>query len=213
VLFRSPNGNETNLSPILQPVTGVVAGVVAQEIARVEPCEPLACRLSEVQVKVTDRNGSEVRNTTTASSPEERLGRYEIANLSAGAYTLTFSKTGYAPQTFSVTLAENEPVHVLDVTLRGLPVAISGSAANCKTVQIVLRDGRPLNPPVSTTVRGDGTYRMSRLPSPGEYYAVFDSVGSAGFDVEAGETDVVVDGACPPPPSCLFPPCPPAVKP
>lgn len=197
------DGNETSMSPILQPVTGVVTGIVTQEIARVVPCRPLECRLPEVQVKVTDRNGSEVRTTTSASSPADSLGRYEIAGLPAGAYTITFSKTGYVPQTFSLTLVDNQPQRALDVTLRGVTVAISGSGPNCTAVDVVLRDGRPLNPPVSVAVRPDGSYRVARVYSPGEYRAVFrigsTPLGTADFDLNAGETDVVVDGFCVPP--------------
>ncbi len=197
------NGNETDLSPILQPLTGVVTGVVAQNIARAVACRPLECRLPEAQVTVTDRNGSEVRNTTSASSPPESLGRYEIAGLPAGTYTITFSKTGYLPQTFSATLVDNEPQRVLDVTLRGVTVPIAGSAPNCTGVDVVLRDGRPQNPPVSAAVRPDGSYRIPRVYSPGEYRVVFriggTPMGSANLDLNAGETDVLVDGFCTPP--------------
>jgi hypothetical protein len=197
------NGNETSLSPVLQPVTGVVRGVVAQEIVRAAPCPPLACPLPEAQVTITDRNGSEVRNTTTASSPAERLGAYEVAGLPAGAYTITFSKTGYLPQTFSVVLVDDEPERLLDVSLRGVMVATSGSASNCTGVEVLLRDGRPLDPPVVATVRPDGNYRIPRVPTPGEFQAVFrigpSVLSAAVFDLDAGETGVVVDGFCPPP--------------
>jgi hypothetical protein len=199
----APNGNETALNPILQPVTGVVAGTVTQDIARAVPCAPLECRLPETQVKVTDRNGSEVRNTTTATNPADSAGRYEIAGLPPGTYTITFSKTGYVPQTFSVALADNEPQHLLDVTLRGVIVAVSGSAPNCTAVDVVFRDGRSPNPPVGATVRPDGSYRLTRVYSPGEYRVVFRSgsavMDSANLDLDAGETGVVVDGFCTPP--------------
>ncbi len=197
------NGNETALSPLLQPVTGVVRGVVAQEILRVPPCPPLACRLPEAQVTVTDRNGSEVRTTTTASNPADRLGAYEIAGLPAGTYTITFSKTGYLPQTFSVTLVDTEPERVLDVTLRGVMVALSGTSPNCSGVEVLLRDGRPLNPPVVAAVRPDGTYRIPRVYTPGEYQVVFrvggTVLGASVFALDAGEVGLEVDGFCPPP--------------
>ena len=195
------NGNETGLGPLLQPLTGVVAGTVAQDIRRLEPCEPLACPLSEVQVKVTDRNGSEVRNTTTASSPAESVGRYEVAGLAPGRYTVTFSKTGYVPQTFSIDLRDNEPLPPLDVTLRGAPTTVTGKAPNCTAVDLLLRGDRQLDPPVSATVR-DGTYRLARVETPGEYRLVFrNATSSDGIDIDldAGETDVEVNGACPPP--------------
>ncbi len=195
-----PDGSETNLSPVLQPVTGVLAGIVAEEVVLAVPCEPLACRLPEVKVTVVDRNGTEVRATTTASSPDERVGRYEIAGLPAGPYTVTFSKEGYTPRTVAVSLVDSEPVRALDVTLRGLAVAISGTAPNCTSVEVQLRDGRPLEPPASAAVRSDGTYRLSRLPTPGEYRVVFRPGGTARSVVEltldAGETAVEVDGGC-----------------
>ncbi|HVF14949.1 MAG TPA: carboxypeptidase-like regulatory domain-containing protein [Acidimicrobiales bacterium] len=197
------DGNETSLSPLLQPVTGVVRGVVGQDIARVVPCAPLACRLPEAQVTVTDRNGSEVRNTTTASNPADRLGAYEVAGLQAGAYTITFSKTGYIPQTFSVTLVDGEPERVLDVQLRGVMVALSGSAPNCTGVEVVLRNGRPFGPPAVASVRPDGEYRIPRVYTPGEYAVVFrvggTVLGSVPLELGPGETGVEVDGFCPPP--------------
>jgi hypothetical protein len=202
------NGNETNLSPIIQPVTGVVTGTVTQDIARVVPCKPLECRLPEAQVKVTDRNGSEVRNTTSATSPAPSQGQYEIAGLPPGTYTVTFSKPGYVPQTFSVTLVDREPQRILDVSLRGVTVPISGSAPNCTAIDVVLRNGQPLNPAVTTSVRPDGSFRIARVYSPGEYRVVFrgPTTNAANLDLDAGETDVVVDGICPlppPPPSLL----------
>lgn len=198
-----PNGNETALNPILQPVTGLVTGTVTQDIARAVPCAPLECRLPETQVKVTDRNGAEVRNTTTASNPADSAGRYEIAGLPPGGYTITFSKTGYVPQTFALALADNEPQHVLDVTLRGVTVTVSGSAPNCSAVDLVLRDGRALSPPVTASVRPDGSYRLTRVYSPGEYTVVFrlgsTVMNSTNLDLDAGETDALVDGFCTPP--------------
>ena len=195
------NGNETALSPLLQPVTGVVQGFVSQEVVRVAPCPPEACRLPEAQVTVTDRNGSEVRTTTTASNPAERLGGYEIAGLPAGTYTMTFSKTGYIPQTFSVTLVDNEPERVLDVSLRGVQVAMSGTSPNCTSAEVLLRDGRPLNPPAGAAVRPDGTYRIPRVGTPGEYTVVFRIgaavLGATPFTLEAGEVGVEIDGFCP----------------
>lgn len=136
------------------------------------------------------------------------MGRYEVAGLPPGNYSVTFSKTGYIPQTIAITVIDTEPVHTLDVTLRGVNVTMSGSAPHCTAVDIVTRDGRPLNPPATATVRTDGSYRMARLPTPGEYRAVFRNGGSStDFDVDAGETAVEADGACVAPTTmpCLIP--------
>jgi hypothetical protein len=199
------NGNETALSPLLQPVTGVVRGFVSQEFARVGPCPPALCRLPEAQITVTDRNGSEVRNTTTASNPADRLGGYEIAGLQAGSYTITFSKPGYVPQTFSVTLVDNEPERVLDATLRGVQVAISGTAPNCTSAEVLLRDGRPLNPPAVVAVKPDGTYRIPRVGTPGEYQVLFrigaTILNATIFTLDVGEVGAEVDSICIPPPT------------
>ena len=128
---------------------------------------------------------------------------YEISGLPAGVYTITFSKAGYVHQTFSVTLVDNQPQRALDVTLRGVNVAIAGSAPNCTAVDVVLRDGRALTPAVTAAIRPDGSYRIPRVYSPGEYRAVFRigsaPLASANFDLDPGETDVVVDGFCVPP--------------
>jgi hypothetical protein len=158
---------------------------------------------------VTDRNGSEVRTTTTASNPPERLGAYEIAGLQAGTYTITFSKAGFLPQTFSVTLVDNEPERVLDATLRGVQVAISGTAPNCTSAEVLLRDGRPLNPPAVVAVKPDGTYRIPRVGTPGEYQVVFrigpTILNAATFTLDVGEVGVEVDSICVPPPTTTAP--------
>ncbi|MCA1692677.1 MAG: carboxypeptidase-like regulatory domain-containing protein, partial [Actinobacteria bacterium] len=139
------NGNETGLSPLLQPSTGSVSGVVTEDIRRAPACEPGQCLLPGVNVRVTDRNGAEVRATVSANSPPESLGRYEIAGLQAGTYNVTFSKTGYVPQTFSLTLTDNQQ-NPLDVNLKGEPGVITGTAPNCTAVALLFRNNAALDP-------------------------------------------------------------------
>lgn len=196
------NGNETGLSPILRPVTGSVSGLVTEQVQAAPPCGPGECPLPGVTVTVTDRNGSEVRTTMSADSPADMRGRYEIAGLTAGTYSVTFSRAGYSSQTFSLVLADNQQ-NPLDVALQGAPVTISGSAPLCAAVAVVLRDGSNLDPPLFSLARPDGTYRVVRVPTPGEYRVVFVSGNevrdSVDVDLGPGEVLAELNGSCPPP--------------
>ena len=169
------------------------------------PCPPAACRLPEAQVTRDRPQRLRGANTTTASNPADRLGAYEIAGLQAGTYTITFSKAGYSPQTFSVTLVDDEPERVLDVTLEGVQVALSGTSPNCTGVEVVLRDGRPLDPPAVAAVRPDGTYRIAEVGSRASTRSCSASapasLSAAIFTLDAGEAGVEVDGFCVPPPT------------
>lgn len=194
------NGNETGLSPLLQPSTGSVSGVVTEDIRRAPACEPGQCLLAGVNVRVTDRNGAEVRATVSANSPPESLGRYEIAGLQAGTYNVTFSKTGYVPQTFSLTLTDNQQ-NPLDVSLKGEPGVITGTAPNCTAVALVFRDGASLDPPVGAVPRPDGTYRLGRVETPGEYRLVFfmgaEPLDVIDIDLAPGQSLTAINGFCP----------------
>lgn len=196
----SEGSPETSVSPTLRRSTGIVSGVVAQEVVRPQPCRPFECLLPEAQVRVVDQTGSEVRNTTTASTPAERSGRYEISGLPPGSYSVTFSKEGYLPQTVSLVLGEGEPARELNVTLRGVDVAVTGRAPGCDQVVVLLADGRPLDPAVATTPRPDSSYHVRRLGTPGSYVVVFgvdsEARDAVALDLDVAETGRVVDGDC-----------------
>ncbi len=203
------DGAETSLSPVLQPLTGSLVGIVTENIRDVPPCAPGQCRLAEVEVKVTNNKGAQVGATVSASSPRDRLGQYEITGLPAGAYNVTFSKDGYAPRTISLTL-EDEENRSLDVTLDGEPGSLAGTAANCDVVTIAV----PGSGRVAANVRPDGSFKLDRrLPTPARVQVTFAGKGGAGSPAEAqlgpGETKTDVTGSCPPPP----PPPPPAPPP
>lgn len=197
------NGNESGLSPILRPVTGSVSGVVREDIRRLPPCGPAECLLGGVAVRVIDRNGQEVRNTTTANAPADVLGRYEVAGLPAGTYTITFTRAGYASQTFNLTLADNQQ-NPLDVLLRGEPVALAGKATGCAKVALVLRDNTNLDPPILFPVRPDGTYRIPRVDTPAQLRILFADgfdrvLDQADVDLEPGQPITDLNGTCPAP--------------
>jgi hypothetical protein len=176
----------------------------------VPPCQPTECQLGGVAVRVTDRNGQEVRNTTTANAPPDMLGRYEVAGLQAGSYTVTFTKVGYASQTFALTLADNQQ-NPLDVLLKGEPIALAGKATNCSAIALVYRDNTNLDPPVLLPVRPDGTYRIARVDTPAEVRVLF-LIGNqvrdiADVDLLSGQPVTDLNGTCTPlPPTTMVPP-------
>ncbi|MFN2608116.1 MAG: carboxypeptidase regulatory-like domain-containing protein [Acidimicrobiales bacterium] len=200
-------GNVTDLNPQLNPVTGALAGLLTEDIRRVTVCRPgpLECPVDEVDVKVTDSKGATVKDTTTASSPVDQLGRYSIVGIPAGDYTVTYSKGGYQSQTFRITLAANEN-RTLDVRLKGVPGTVAGTAQRCTSVSLVLRDGTQLTPPAAARVRANDAYQFLGLATKAEYRLLF--VGSTGavqdaVDVTMGPGDKLtgIDGTCNPAPT------------
>ena len=187
----------TSLSPVLQPETGSISGVVTENVHASPPCSPGRCRLDEVQIKVTNSKGAEVGSTVSASSPPDALGRYEITGVPTGTYKVTFAKPGYVAKTISLTLKEKED-HSLDVTLEGEPGSVAGTAVNCDSVTMVF----PGSGPITAKVRPDGSFKLDRgLPTPGKGRVTFTGAGGSGPPAElqlaAGETKTDITGGCP----------------
>ncbi len=195
-------GNVSDLNPRLNPVTGVLAGVVAEDLRRVLPCKPgpQECPVDGVDVKVIDSKGTQVKATTTASSPPEQLGHYSMVGVPAGDYSVTFSKQGYQPQTIRITTMANEN-RTLDVRIKGSPGTVAGTAQRCVSVQVVLRNGAQLVPPMAARVRANDAYQFLNLETRGEYRLLFIGTDGAVDDFidigpQAGEKLTGVDGTC-----------------
>lgn len=172
------------LDAVLVPsATSSIAGLVTSAPVRVPACGAGQCPLPGVTVTVTSAAGN--RTTMTASSPAGDAGRYGLADLPAGAYTVSFAKPGFAAQTVRVDLATGQPVAV-NATLLGDPGALSGSAPGCTAVEARRRDLSELSPRRLAVPGDDGSFTLGDLPTPGEYRFVFRGPQPRTIDVNLG---------------------------
>jgi hypothetical protein len=136
-------------------------------------------------VTVTVASGSGNQTTVTASAPATEAGHYTVAGLTAGDYTVTFTKTGFVAQTLRVTLEVGQPVTV-NVTMVGEAGTLSGTAPGCTAVDARRRDLSELNPRRLIAPSEDGAYTLGDLPTPGEYRIIFRGPQSKTIDVNLG---------------------------
>jgi hypothetical protein len=155
---------------LVPAATSSITGLVSFAPLRDKPCGPGECALAGVTVKVTAKNVE--RQAMTASSPAAEVGRYTVAELTAGEYTISFAKEGFVSQTLRVTLQVGQPVNV-NVTLQGQPGTVTGTASACTAVEARRRDLSELDPRKSAVPAEDGTYTLGDLVTPGEYRLVF----------------------------------------
>ena len=108
--------------------------------------------VADVQVSLP-----ELRRSTSTDS----LGRYSIADVPAGTFTVTFQRIGYAPVARRVTSTSGDVT--ADVTMRETVVELTGiqvtASANATTA---------LNSPQPVSVRAGEELRQSQAPSLGE---------------------------------------------
>lgn len=160
--------------------TGVVAGQVSG------PSGPLG------GVMVTLAGSAEA---TTTSLTDGEIGSYRFAELvTPGSYVLTFAKEGFASQTFTVELAEDEVVTGRDVVLATETGSITGTVVDdtgaavggvAVTVSAAGPDGAepvdpdPAAPPDAVTMESGsvGFFAVSGLPAPGDYVLTFAKEG------------------------------------
>ncbi|HEV7864032.1 MAG TPA: carboxypeptidase-like regulatory domain-containing protein, partial [Acidimicrobiia bacterium] len=169
---------------ILVPSTeAVITGLVTSSPVKVPACKAGECPLAGVTVTVSSAGGNQ--STVTASAPAGEAGRYTVAGLTSGSYTVTFTKAGFVPQTLRVTLEVGQPVTV-NVTMQGEPGILSGTAPGCTAVDARRRDLSELNPRRLVAPAEDGAYTLGDLPTPGEYRIVFRGPQPRTIDVNLG---------------------------
>ena len=133
----------TLLLTLLSGSTGILSGRVTT---------PAGAPVADVLVSLPDLH----RSTTTDTS-----GRYSIAGLPAGTFTVTFQRIGYAPAVRSVVATGGDVT--ADVTMRESVVELTGvqvtASANATS---------PLNSPQPTSVVAGDELRQSQSQSLGE---------------------------------------------
>lgn len=168
---------------LVRAATSSITGLVSVSPVRVPPCDPGQCPLAGVTVTATA--GDIKASAITVSTPESDVGRYTVANLPAGDYTVSFAKQGFVTQTLHVTLGVGQPVTV-NVPMQGEPGTVSGTASSCTSAEARRRDLSDLDPRRQAVPAEDGTFSLGDLPTPGEYRLVFRGPVLRTVDVTLG---------------------------
>lgn len=185
-------GNRLNVDANLSRATAVIHGTVTDEGST-----PLG------GVQVTATTGETTLLTTSAHDPG---GRYELRDLPAGTYTITFERPGSQPRAVLIALSAGEE-RELDVSLtpqasvRGT-VTVAGTPTGGLQVRLFLVDQYPSTIFATTVTQGDGTYVFAALDAPQTYVIEFLNAGGAVVGTEtvtllAGEQRTGVDFAIP----------------
>ena len=179
---------------LVQSATSSITGLVSSSPVRVPPCDPGQCPLAGVTV--TAVAGDVKASAITTSTPAADVGRYTLADLPTGDYTVSFAKEGFVTQTLHVTLGVGQPVTV-NVPMQGEPGTVSGTASSCTAAEARRRDLSDLDPRRQAVPAEDGTYSLGDLPTPGEYRLVFRGPVLRTVDVTLGPGEKrEVNGSC-----------------
>ena len=179
---------------LVRSATSSITGLVSFSPVRVPPCDPGQCPLAGVNV--TAVAGDVKASAITTSTPAADVGRYTLADLPTGDYTVSFAKEGFVTQTLHVTLGVGQPVTV-NVPMQGEPGTVSGTASSCTAAEARRRDLSDLDPRRQAVPAEDGTYSLGDLPTPGEYRLVFRGPVLRTVDVTLGPGEKrEVNGSC-----------------
>jgi 5-hydroxyisourate hydrolase-like protein (transthyretin family) len=154
-------------------------------------------------VRVTVTSGDEARVTMSAHEPP---GRYELRDLSAGTYTVTFERPGSQARAVLVALGAGEG-RTIDVVLAPQAsvhgrVTVAGMPTSGLQVRLFRIEEYPSSVLDITVTGTDGTYSFDALDAPQTYVVEFLNAGGAVVGTEtvtllAGEQRTGVDFAIP----------------
>ncbi len=159
----------TGVEIALRPGNGIIEGTVSG------PSGPLG----GATIVATDGT-TEIQ---TVSLTEGEVGTFALRNLAVpGQYTVTVTRTGYAPEARTVTLSDEQPGSAVTVSLVPATGSISGSAllegqpGRGLTVNI---SGGDVNRTTAVVSQGSaaGTYAFNNLPAPRTYTLTFSGAG------------------------------------
>jgi 5-hydroxyisourate hydrolase-like protein (transthyretin family) len=186
------SANRTGVNANLTRATAALAGTV-----RGEDGSTLG------GVTVTATSGDDVRVTVSAHEPP---GRYELRDLPAGTYTVTFERPGSQARAVLIALTGGES-RTLDVTLSPQAsisgrVTLAGEPTGGLQVRLYRIEEYPSTTTLVTITRNDGTYEFEALDAPQTYVVEFVNAGGAVVGTQtitllAGEQRSGVDFAIP----------------
>src|SRR5581483_3697626 len=159
-------------------------------------------------VTITASDGKSISGTVSLT--QDDIGAFTLRNLPTPAtFTLLFSKSGFATQTLTLTLAPAQQLTGVVATVTGGAGSVSGQVTSLRTgqplggVSIAVTNGALTLQSASLSIDPVGSYRVDGLPIPGTYTITFSGAGLApvtqAFDIDAfGHKDAVVNATMPP---------------
>jgi protocatechuate 3,4-dioxygenase beta subunit len=138
-------------------------------------------------VTVTATGGS--TTVTTATPTTGAIGRYALTELpTPGTYQITFEKEGFGSATTTVELQAGEARTGVDVALVGGTGSIAGTVRDgagqpIGDVAVQVLWGQSRAETRTLTAGQPGTYRVTGLPTPGNFTVTFGKPGYAGVTV------------------------------
>jgi len=152
----------------LRAATARVVGTVRQEA----PGGPRPVG----NVRVTVSAGDEQRVVHTSSTPRGQVGRFVVAGLAPGTYTVTFARSGTRATSEIVVLTagqerEVSPTLVAPARVHGTVTYASGTAGSGLTVLLYRAQeyGTAAGPVATTTTDTEGGYAFDDVDAPASY--------------------------------------------
>lgn len=213
--------SETGIAIGMQSAFAIITGTVTQQAA-------VGTGSAVGEASVTLVSATDTYAVTTASIPAEQVGRFEIANVVPGTYTLSVARKGTRPTSLIITVTagqvlRTDPILIPPASLTGTVTdRVSGPAAG---IEVVLYQASqyPATVYQTTTTDSRGRYLFADIDAPQSYVVeirtpAIGALGSATVALSASDAGVVdlAFGTVVPTPALLPPttdPIPPTAPP
>ncbi len=168
-------GPSGGIDVAMRSAFGIVTGTVTQQTGRGGELVGGAT--------ITLASGEQTYTVTSSSAPAQDRGRYEIAHVQPGTYTLSASRKGTSPTTVIVTVTAGQtltydPVLIQPASISG-QVSGGGAALVGTEVDLYLSTDYPTKVYQHTVTDSDGHYSFPGVDAPQAYVVEARSV-SAG---------------------------------
>ena len=126
------------------------------------------------EATVTLTAGDQTYTVTSASLPAANVGRYEIAGVAPGTYTLSVSRRGTAPTSVIITVTAGQdlrydPVLVPSASISGTVTDTGGGSTAGLQVLLYLTTDYPAQAYRTATVDAQGKYTFTDVDAPQAY--------------------------------------------
>ncbi len=191
----------------MQSSTAVVRGTVSQRGAVSGQGAGRPAPTGEVQINLV--SGTSSFAVTSASKPDNRLGRFEIGGVPPGTYTLSVNRRGTSPTSTIITLGAGEvrvynPVLAAPAQISGVVATADGQLRPGWQVHLYLASPYPTVIARTATTDGAGRYVLPDVDAPQSYViearptASAAPQGSVTHEIDASE-QLTVDITVPTP--------------
>lgn len=186
--------SETGITIGMQSAFAIITGTVTQQAA-------VGTGSAVGEASVTLVSATDTYTVTTASIPVEQVGRFEIANVVPGTYTLSVARKGTRPTSLIITVTagqvlRTDPILIPPASLTGTVTdRVSGPAAGIEVV--LYQAGQyPATVYQTTTTDSRGRYFFADIDAPQSYVVeirtpALGALGSATVSLSASDAGVV----------------------